>query len=90
MKKNLFENIINFIDSYYFHKKISAYLQKIKLINIIDTGFHKGEFYENCFLKRKIKYYGIEANPKIYNYIKKNLLIKISIYLTQLQEKKNV
>jgi FkbM family methyltransferase len=78
----LFENIINFIDKYYHFKRINSYLKKLKINNVIDVGFHKGEFYESMSLKKNYRYYAFEANPKIYNYIKKKFYYnkKIKIF----------
>jgi FkbM family methyltransferase len=66
----LLEKIFNLINKYYHFKRINSYINKLKINNIIDVGFHKGEFYETLHLK-KIKYYAFEANPKIYDYSKK-------------------
>lgn len=76
MKKILFEEIFNFIDKHYHFRRLSNCLQKLKLNNVIDIGFHKGEFFENLYLKRNCKYYAFEANPEIYNYSKKKFYNK--------------
>jgi FkbM family methyltransferase len=79
MRISLFEKIFNIVDKYYHFKNMSIFLHKLKINTIIDVGFHKGEFINNLFKKKKI--YAFEPNPKIFSYskkkFKKNKNIKI-------------
>ncbi len=59
--------------SNYHHKKISNYLQKLELKELIDVGAHKGEFL-SCVIKiNSIKrFYAFEPQKKIFKILKKN------------------
>ena len=52
MNKNLLEKIFYLINKYYHFKRIKSYINKLKINNIIDVGFHKGEFYEALHSKK--------------------------------------
>lgn len=54
----LIEVLLNIFNRYHFYK-INNYLKKLKLINFIDIGAHKGEFFKyfikkNKFIKKSI------------------------------------
>ena len=61
---DILENTFNFIDKYYHFKKISKYVNKLQIKNVIDVGFHKGEFIKNVLTEKNI--YAFEANKEIY------------------------
>ena len=53
--------------SNYHHKKISNYLQKLELKELIDVGAHKGEFLSYVIKINSIKrFYAFEPQKKIF------------------------
>ena len=73
MHKPLLEKIFNLINKYYHFKRINSYINKIKINNIIDVGFHKGEFYKA--IQKKINIMHLKQIQKYMIIVKKNFII---------------
>ena len=66
------DNLFLFFSNYH-HKRISNYLQKLKLKELIDVGAHKGEFLSYVIKLNSIKkFYAFEPQAKIFKILKKN------------------
>ena len=66
------DNLFLFFSNYH-HKRISNYLQKLKLKELIDVGAHKGEFLSYVIKLHSIKkFYAFEPQAKIFDILKKN------------------
>jgi uncharacterized protein Smg (DUF494 family) len=75
MNKNLLEKIFYLINKYYHFKRIKSYINKLKINNMIDVGFHKGEFYEAFHSKKNIMH--LRQILKHMIIVKKKFVIKI-------------
>ena len=52
----IIEFIINFIDNFYYFKRINFFIKELEITNIVDVGSHKGEFFKSIIKKSpKIK-----------------------------------
>ena len=92
----LFENLINFLDKNYHHKRIIKYLINYKIDSIIDAGAHKGEFLINITPHVPFKKaYTFEPQLEIFNILKKKFInderiIHNNLALSQIIEKKKI
>ena len=69
------ENLINFLDKNYHHKRIIKYLKNHKIDLVIDAGAHKGEFLINIIPHVPFKKaYSFEPQLEVYNILKKKLI----------------
>ena len=74
------ENLINFLDKNYHHKRIIKYLRNHKIDSVIDAGAHKGEFLINIMPHVPFKKaYTFEPQLEVFNILKKKFLSKKSI-----------
>lgn len=63
----IFEDLVNFLDKQYHHKRIIKFLSNYKIDTIIDVGAHKGEFLNNCKLNIRFnKAYTFEPQKDIF------------------------
>ena len=70
----ILENLINFLDKNYHHKRIIKYLINHKIESIIDAGAHKGEFLINIMPHVPFKKaYTFEPQLDVFNILKKKL-----------------
>ena len=70
----VFENLINFLDKNYHHKRIIKYLRNHKIDLVIDAGAHKGEFLINIMPHVPFKKaYTFEPQLDVFNILKKKL-----------------
>ena len=68
------ENLINFLDKNYHHKRIIKYLRNHKIDSVIDAGAHKGEFLINIMSHVPFKKaYTFEPQLDVFNILKKKL-----------------
>ena len=59
--------------SNYHHNRVSNYLKKLNLKELIDVGAHKGEFLSYVIKINSIKkFYAFEPQSKIFNILRKN------------------
>ena len=78
------------IFSNYHHKRISNYLQKLNIKDLIDVGAHKGEFLSYVTKINSIeKFYVFEPQPKIFNILRRNFSRnhKIKLFNTGLSKR---
>ena len=69
------ENLINFLDKNYHHKRIIKYLKNHKIDLVIDAGAHKGEFLINIIPHVPFKKaYSFEPQLEVFNILKKKLI----------------
>ena len=69
------ENLINFLDKNYHHKRIIKYFKNHKIDLVIDAGAHKGEFLINIMPHVPFKKaYTFEPQLEIFNILKKKLI----------------
>ena len=69
------ENLINFLDKNYHHKRIIKYLKNHKIDLVIDAGAHKGEFLINIIPHVPFKKaYTFEPQLEVFNILKKKLI----------------
>jgi len=69
------ENLINFLDKNYHHKRIIKYLKNHKIDLVIDAGAHKGEFLINIMPHIPFKKaYTFEPQLEVFNILKKKLI----------------
>ena len=68
------ENLINFLDKNYHHKRIIKYLKNHKIDLVIDVGAHKGEFLINIIPHVPFKKaYTFEPQLDVFSILKKKL-----------------
>ena len=90
------ENLINFLDKNYHHKRIIKYLRNHKIDSVIDAGAHKGEFLINIMPHVPFKKaYTFEPQLEVFNILKKKLInderIKHNnLALSEIIEKKKI
>ena len=90
------ENLINFLDKNYHHKRIIKYLKNHKIDSVIDAGAHKGEFLINIMPHIPFKKaYTFEPQLEIFKTLKKKLInderIKNNnLALSEIVEKKKI
>ena len=90
------ENLINFLDKNYHHKRIIKYLKNHKIDLVIDAGAHKGEFLINIMPHVPFKKaYTFEPQFEVFNILKKKLInderIKHNnLALSEIIEKKKI
>ena len=69
------ENLINFLDNNFHHKRIIKYLKNHKIDLVIDVGAHKGEFLINIIPHVPFKKaYTFEPQLEIFDILKKKLI----------------
>ncbi len=67
-----YSKIIDFIDKYYHHKRISKFCKSYKIKILVDVGAHKGEFISNFIKNFPIKkIYAFEPQINIFDHLKK-------------------
>ena len=69
----ILEDLVNFLDKKYHHKRIIKFLSNYKIDIIIDVGAHKGEFLNHC--KSSIKFkkaYTFEPQKNIFQILINN------------------
>ncbi len=92
----VFENLINFLDKNYHHKRIIKYLRNHKIDLVIDAGAHKGEFLINIMPHVPFKKaYTFEPQLEVFNILKKKIInderIKHNnLALSEIIEKKRI
>ena len=92
----VFENLINFLDKNYHHKRIIKYLRNHKIDLVIDAGAHKGEFLINIMPHVQFKKaYTFEPQLDVFNILKKKLnnderIKHNNIALSEIIEKKKI
>ena len=68
------ENLINFLDNNFHHKRIIKYLKNHKIDLVIDVGAHKGEFLINIIPHVPFKKaYTFEPQLDVFSILKKKL-----------------
>ena len=67
-----YSKIVDLIDKYYHHKRISKFCRTYKIKILVDVGAHKGEFISNFIKIIPIKkIYAFEPQIDIFNHLKK-------------------
>ena len=65
-----YSKIIDFIDKYYHHKRISKFCKPYKIRILVDIGAHKGEFISNFIKNFPIKkIYAFEPQINIFEHL---------------------
>ena len=90
------ENLINFLDKNYHHKRIIKYLKNHKIDLVIDVGAHKGEFLINIIPHVPFKKaYTFEPQLDVFSILKKKLnnderIKHNNLALSEIIEKKKI
>ena len=90
------ENLINFLDNNFHHKRIIKYLKNHKIDLVIDVGAHKGEFLINIIPHVPFKKaYTFEPQLDVFSILKKKLnnderIKHNNLALSEIIEKKKI
>tara|TARA_B100001057_G_scaffold347175_1_gene348464 strand:- start:3049 stop:3744 length:696 start_codon:yes stop_codon:yes gene_type:complete len=78
----IYTKIIDLIDKYYHHKRISKFCNFYKIKTLVDVGSHKGEFISNFISHLSIKkVYAFEPQLDVFKLLKKKFLKNNKIIL---------